>query len=225
MESSLHRDLKIRYGTGCGGRCEVVVDGFRIDAVDGDGVLIEVQSASLGALKPKLRRLLPLHRVHVVRPMILERVIVRRDRFDGPDVSRRRSPKRGVLEDVFDDLVGIASFLSHPNLTMELLGVTSEEVRVPRRRGRGAYVADRLLLSITTSLSIRAATDLWKLLPVEISSMDVFTTADLARKLGRPLAFAQRIAYCLRLAGVARQVGKRGNSLLYQSAEPVVLER
>ena len=30
-----------------------------------------------------------------------------------------------------------------------------------------------------------------------------------------PLSFAQRVAYCLRLTGAARVVGKQGNRLIY----------
>jgi len=229
METSLHRALKERFGTLNGGRCEVAVNGFRIDAVAEDGALIEIQSGSLGALKPKLKSLLPSHRVRVVRPMVLQRTIVRRDRLDGPDLSRRRSPKRGVLDDVFDDLVGLASLLSDPNLTVELLGVAVEEIRAAGRprhrrgRGRGHVVLDRRLDSILASETIARGVDLWNLLPLEFPRFEPFTTADLARKLGRPLFFAQRVAYCLRLAGAARMVGKRGNSLIYRSTEDVAL--
>jgi len=35
METSLHRALKVQYGSGSGGRSEVTLKGFRIDAVDG----------------------------------------------------------------------------------------------------------------------------------------------------------------------------------------------
>ena len=38
---------------------------------------------------------------------------------------------------------------------------------------------------------------------------------ELAQTLDRPLAFAQRVAYCLRLTGAARVVGKQGNRLIY----------
>ena len=55
METSLHRELKARYGPGTGGRQEVAIGGFRVDAVAGDGVLVEVQSASLGPLRGKAR--------------------------------------------------------------------------------------------------------------------------------------------------------------------------
>ena len=59
METSLHRQLKEQYGPAAGGRLEVVLEGFRIDAVAADGDLVEVQSGPLGPLRAKLGRLLP----------------------------------------------------------------------------------------------------------------------------------------------------------------------
>ena len=52
--------------------------------------------------------------------------------------------------------------------------------------------------------------------PAELPSTgDEIGPYRLARELGRPLSFAQRVAYCLRLTGAARVVGKTGNRLIY----------
>jgi hypothetical protein len=63
------------------------------------------------------------------------------------------------------------------------------------------------------TVPLRLAADLWTLLPDGLD--EPFTTLDLADRLNRPVAFAQRVAYCLRLSGAAEQVGKRGNRLIY----------
>lgn len=220
----MHRRLKEIHGTESGGRCEVAVDGFRIDAVAGDGSLVEIQSGALGPLKPKLRSLLPHHRIRVVKPIVTRRWIVRRATADGPDLSRRHSPRRKELIDAFDDLVGLAAFLPDRNLTVELIGVAVEEVRVVQRRRPGFKVVDRRLVSVLSALEIGTITNLWDLLPVGISPSEPFTTADLAQKLGRTIPFAQRVTYCLRLAGAARVVDKRGNALVYQAQEQAVVE-
>ena len=215
METSLHRALKERYAAGGSGRPEVVVGGFRVDAVDDAGRLVEVQSGPLGPLRGKLRRLLPAHRVRIVKPVVLRRRIVRRARPDGPDLSVRSSPKRGEFHDVFDDLVGIVQVFPHANLDLEILGVTIDEVRLPRRRRPGYAVADRRLGEIHGTTSLVRAADLWSLLPASCHGRDTFTTRDLAERLGRPLGFAQRVAYCLRLTGAARVVGRAGNRRIY----------
>ena len=214
MESSLHRRLKDRYGPEDGGRAEVVVAGFRVDAVAADGTLIEVQTGPLGPLRGKLRRLLDGHRVRVIKPVVLTKRIVRRTRPEGRDLSSRLSPRRGAAVEVFDDLVGLVPLFPHASLRIDVLGVAIEEVRVPRRRWPGYRVVDRRLADVATTRPLARAADLWGLLPSDLPSP--FTTRELAEALDRPLGFAQRVAYCLRHAGAAAVIGKAGRSRVYE---------
>jgi hypothetical protein len=216
METTLHRQLKGIYGTDCGGRSEVEEEGFRADAVGVDGEWIEVQSGPLGPLRAKLHRLLPDRRIRVVKPIVLERRIVRRALRNGADLSARLSPRRGALLDVFDDLVGLMSVFPHANLRLEVLAVAIDEVRIPRRRWPGYTVVDRSLRAIRGTTTLCVAADLWELLPDDLP--DPFTTLDLSRRLDRHVAFAQRVAYCLRLSGAALASGKMGNRLVYTKA-------
>ena len=93
METSLHRSLKERYATGGDGRPEVAIRGFRIDAVDDAGRLVEVQSGPLGPLRGKLHRLLPDHRVRIVKPVVLRRRLVRRLRSRRPGCLHALQPE------------------------------------------------------------------------------------------------------------------------------------
>jgi hypothetical protein len=214
METALHRQLKSRFGPEVGGRSEVALSGFRIDAVDPDGALVEVQSGALGPLRPKIARLLLEHRVRVVKPVVVARRIVRRSHRDGHDLSARMSPKRSGAIDVFDDLVGLMRLFPHPNLTIDVMEVVIDEVRVPRRRWPGYKVADRALREVGQTVTLAEAADLWRLVPARLPER--FTTIDLADALGRCLNFAQRVAYCLRIAGAAVTVGKHGNRIIYE---------
>jgi hypothetical protein len=213
MESTLHRQLKERYAAP--GRCEVVVDGFRIDAVAPDGALVEVQSGSLGPLRAKVGRLVDAgHRVRVVKPVVLTRRILRSRRDGGPVASTRRSPRRGALLDVFDDLPGLAALLARPGAALEVLGVAIDELRVDRRRRPGYRVLDRVLIEVLATERIDDPADLWRLVACDALPA-AFTTRDLAATLDRPLWFAQRVAYCLRQSGAARVEGKRSNLRVY----------
>lgn len=214
---SLHRELKERYGIGAGGQNEVVLKGFRVDALTLDGAVIEVQSGALGPLRPKLTRLLPEHRIRVVKPVVVARRVVRRTRRDGKDLSARFSPKRGALCDVFDDLIGLAKVFPHPNLRVDVLAVEIDEVRTPRRRWPGYTVVDRRLREVSETVSLFEARDLLGLLSCEFPG--AFTTVDLAAGLGRSLAFAQRVAYCLRHSGAVDVVGKAGNRRIYSASK------
>jgi hypothetical protein len=147
METSLHRELKHLYAE-TAEQTEVAVDGFRIDAV-GKGCLVEIQHGSLAAIRDKVRRLLESHRVLVVKPIILQRRLLKWSTVDAPPTSRL-SPKRGGPLDLFDELVFFTRVFPHPNLTIEAPLVEIEEWRRPapvpkrRRRWQRNYVVEDL---------------------------------------------------------------------------------
>ncbi len=217
METTLHRQLKTRFGAAQGGSNEVTRGAFRADALGAEGDWIEIQAGALGPLRTKLRCLLPERAVRVVKPIVVERRIIRRARCDGPVLSARRSPKRGDWVDLFDDLVGLVRVFPHPHLRLDLLAVAIDEVRLPNRRRPGYRVVDRQLRDVYESRVLRTAADFWGLLPGHLPAG--FTTLDLAELLARDVAFAQRVAYCLRLTGAVTVCGKRGNRLVYRRPE------
>ena len=98
--------------------------------------------------------------------------------------------------------------------------VEIEEWRYPghgrrRRHREGDFVVeDRKLVSVSESRALRTRADLWKLMPKRLPRP--FHTGHLAKRLGVDRWVAQKIAYCLRETGTAKQVGKDGNTLLYQ---------
>jgi hypothetical protein len=222
METSLHRQLKAIYA-GADGLQEVVCEGYRIDAVRG-GELIEIQHGSLAGIRDKVRRLLATHCVRVVKPIVANKLLVKLDRRGGAELSRRRSPKRGTLLDMFDELVYFTRVFPHERLTLEVVLVDVEERRYPgrgkrrrrRRDGREFQIEDQRLLGIASSQSFATAADLRRLLPRRLPKQ--FHTAHLAERLQAPRWTAQRIAYCLREMGAVDVVGKRGNSILYSHA-------
>ncbi len=91
-ESSLHAGLKDWYAQP-GDKLESPVDGYWIDLVR-DRLLIEIQTGSFSAIKPKLTRLLKNYPVRLVYPLTREKWIVRVT-GDGKTMGRRKSPKRG----------------------------------------------------------------------------------------------------------------------------------
>jgi hypothetical protein len=190
-EGPLHAGLKQWYAEP-GDRLEVPVDGRQIDLVRGD-LLIEIQTASLGSLKAKLRALLTEHRVRLVHPVPVESWIVRTD-DDGEVLGRRKSPKRGRVEDAFRELVGLPWFLGDPNASLELVFVQEEQVRrhaVGRaKRRKGWLILERRLISVVGRRRFEEPEDLLDLLPAELPRP--FTTADLAKAAGIRRDLAQK---------------------------------
>jgi hypothetical protein len=220
METSLHRDLKAMYG-GESARREVRVGRYRIDVVDGDE-LIEIQHASLAALRDKSRILLAEHPLRIVKPIVASKQLVKRWRKNGRVVHRRRSPLRGRVLDIFDELVHFSNVFPHERLTLEVILVDVEEWRYPGHGRRRRYrtgdfiVEDRKLVAIQEVVALRTAADLARLIACPLPSP--FVTSDVATGLGIHRSLAQKICYCLRETGAAVTRGKRGNALLYDFA-------
>lgn len=221
-ESSLHQGLKDWYcqqlrrvDAQLELRTEVPLEGYVIDLVAGSQ-LIEMQTTALGRMRQKLRRLLPANPVRVVYPIATSSLLegVRDGRR-----TRRRSPKRGQLTDVLDELVSVPDFLSHPNFELEVLLV---EVAVDRcwnpalRRRRGGWqTLDRRLLAVTDSVQFSGVDALWALCSERPAGE--FDTQALAEQLNAPRAVGQKLAYCLKAANAIAAVGKRGNSVIYRA--------
>lgn len=214
MEFTLHRQLKALFAQQ-GAHTEVRLDGFRIDAVC-NGELIEIQQGPLAAIREKVRTLLAQHRVRVVKPIVAAKHLVRLAGAGGSPVGRRRSPKRGSLLEVFNELVFFTRVFPHERLTLELLLVEVEERRFAHHCRRRYAVEDRRLLAIMDRRTIQTAADLAALLPAALpAEFDTFT---LAQHLRVPRYVAQRVAYCLREAGAAECLGKRGRNMYYRLA-------
>lgn len=218
METSLHRALKSLYA-GDSAQTEVVLDKYRIDAISG-GQLIEIQHGSLAAIRDKIRRLVESHSVLVVKPIVAKKLLVKQDGPQGRVLTRRWSPKRGKIWDVFEELVYFTRVFPHPRLAIEVVLVEVEEWRYPghgrRRRWRrnDQVVADQKLVSVGQTIRLTTAADLVDLVPAKLPKQ--FHTGQLAELAGIHRSVAQRIAYCLREMNAVEHVGKQGNALLYR---------
>jgi hypothetical protein len=144
---------------------------------------------------------------------------VKQKRAGGEVVSRRRSPKRGTLLDVFEELVHFTRVYPHPRLKLEVVLIEIEELRYPghgrRRRWRknDHEVEDQRLVAVHDGITFRSAADLCKLLPPKLPRP--FHTGHIAAGLGVQRWIAQRMAYCLRQTGAITRVGKERGAWLY----------
>jgi hypothetical protein len=218
METSLHRQLKERYAVD-GAAVEQRVGRYRIDVVRGRE-LIEIQHSPLTAIRDKIAALLKKHDVLVVKPVVITKHLVKLRGEGGQVVSRRRSPKRRTLLDMFEELVHFTRVFPHRRLTLEVLLIEIEEWRYPghgRRRWRrdnDHLVEDQHLVEVHEVHQFRTAADLCKLLPPALPQP--FHTGQLAEGLGVERWIAQRMAYCLREMKAIRQVGKLRGAWLYK---------
>ena len=217
-ETSLHTAIKDFY-TGEGDRQEVLVDGYLVDVVSGD-LLIEVQTRNFTALKSKLTTLLDTHPVRLVHPIALEKWIVRMPGEGNEAIDRRKSPRRGRLEDLFYEMVRIPHLVMNPNFSLEVLLIREEEVR--RNDGQGSWrrkgwsITDRRLLEVIDCVHLDDADQFGqRFLPTALPQP--FTNRDFARQAGIPPRLAAKMTYSLKAMNVIEVVGYKNRSQLFRS--------
>ncbi len=212
---SLHSALKEWYARP-GDALEVRMDGYIIDVVH-DDLLVEIQTRSFSAIRHKLAVLVERHPLRLVYPIAQEKWIVKLPPDGSGRPTRRRSPKRGRLEQVFSELVSFPHLLAHPNFSLHVLLVREEELRrYDARHGwrrRGWMVQERRLIEVVGDRLFHSPADLAELLPSGLP--EVFTTADLAATAHLPLRLAQQMAYCLREMELLAARGTKGRARLY----------
>lgn len=218
QERSLHASVKDWYARP-GDRTETEVDGFVIDLVR-DEELIEIQTGGFSPLKRKLDLLTHDHRVRLVHPIAKEKWILRVEEDGETKIGRRRSPKRGRPEHVFEHLVSIPHLIQRDNLHLQVLMIQEEEVR--RFDGQGSWRHpewtryDRRLVEVVEKCDFNSPADFTRFIPDDL--VRPFTNRELSEAAGLRLALTGKLTYCLRKMGLVEVVGKRGNAQLHADA-------
>ena len=215
-EKPLHASLKEWYARP-GDEFEVAVDGYIIDIVRNE-LLLEIQTGSFASIKSKLLNLVDVHLVRLIYPIAREKWILKLAKDDEGGYSRRKSPKRGRVEDLFREMVSFPQLLANANFSLEVLMIREEEVRRHEEkrnwRRRGWTTDERRLVEVTDKHLFENPADWRALLPEKLG--ESFTTGDLAEVLGIRRSLAQKMAYCLRRGGVIELTGRQGRANNYR---------
>ena len=149
-ESSLHRTIKSYYASLYEGAVEVEKDGHILDILAGDNHVIEIQNLNLSKLTGKISHLLENHyKVTLVHTIPVERYIENYNK-EGDLISRKKSPKKQSIYDLFRELTGIYPLLLNKNFELHVLEIKMTEIRIKegelvqsqnnRRRFRKDYI-------------------------------------------------------------------------------------
>lgn len=181
-ETHLHRTLKDLYSSK-GSVQETSLEGFICDIYDA-GRIIEIQTSKLSALKAKLEKLLPRYPVQIVYP-IIENAYILTLNEDGSKRSCRKSPKHGNFYQIFRELLGITYYLDNPKLTIQILYIDCEVIKIDDKKGRSRYkrprIIDKKLLKIHRTEEFHGIDSL--IAPFMEKLPNMFISADV-RKLG-----------------------------------------
>ena len=169
-EKILHRSLKF-YFEPDEAKHEVEHLGAVADIL-GDNGIIEIQTGSLGKLKPKLDRFLPDTKVTIVHPIIETKQICRINTETGESLPPRKSTKKGRASDALRELYSIRHYIPNDNLTVIIAFVDVIETRMLSGSMKVGRKKTQKLESIPTSLNStlvhRENKDYFLLLPEDL---------------------------------------------------------
>ena len=141
-EKSIHRIFK-SFFSGEKSLCEAPVGTYIADILDGDRIT-EIQTGSFKPLIPKLRYYLEETdcRVRVVKPLIVNKTIIRIDKESGEVLRKRRSPVAEDERELMAQLYHVGDLFKHERLEFLAVLISAEEHRYSERmryRREGAY--------------------------------------------------------------------------------------
>jgi hypothetical protein len=186
-ETALHRTLKVLYAEKTGGAIEQEIEGRICDVVTPAGGIIEIQTANVSKLAPKVASLIDRREITIVFPVTEKKLIQKIDE-NGEVISERKSPKAQTVYAIFREITGLYPWLFHRNFTLEALPVTVREIRAVteepvqtankrRRHLRCWYKTDKALVSYGEARVFKTPEDYLALLPAKRG--EEFTPKDL----------------------------------------------
>lgn len=215
-EQTLHEQLKEFYARETG-EIESPLGAYKVDVVRGD-LLIEIQTRSFSSIRDKLRDLAQENRVRLVHPIAYQKWITRLDE-DEKHVSRRKSPRRGRVEDVFKELVYLPRLLMNSNFELEVALVDLEEYWIDDGKGswrrRRWSIHDKRMLELRERHLFRSPEDFKQLIPETLPQE--FTSRMLSKETGLSMRLAQKMLYCLTKINIVERNGKKGRAYLYST--------
>ena len=156
--------------------------------------------------------------MRLVYPITYEKWLIKLPKDGKGKSTRRKSPKRGRVEELFYEMVSFPELLANPNFSIEVVMTREEELRKYnenlnwRRRGWG--IVERHLLEVVDQILFEESADWLALLP---KGIEEFTTKELSDALGINRKLSQKMAYCLRKVDVIELMGKEGRANLYRA--------
>jgi len=215
-EKTLHMVLKCYYEQD-DSKHEVKIGRHVADICDG-AQITEIQTRSFDKMRKKLDVFLDEYTVTIVYPVPATKWLVWIDEENGEVTQKRKSPKRGGIYEIFQELYRIKPFLTHPNLHLRITLLEVEEYRYlngwSKDKKKGSSRCDRIPVDIVDEVDINSAADYIKFVPNVLTER--FTSADYhkAAKINR--GRAQTALNILTHMGVVARVGKKGNAYLYE---------
>lgn len=222
-EHRVHGALKYFFQP-CDDYHEIKLEGFICDATDSEyNEVFEIQTRDFSKLRKKLQHLLLSHPVTVIHPITVEKRLTVIYEESG-EASVRKSPKKAVLDDIFDELYRIRDYLPCPNLRILAAEIKVHETRVykglkgDRKPFQKPISVERVPTELVGITEINYPDSYLSKLPSSLP--ECFTSGDLARESNLARAKASFILKLLTELGFVTRVGRDKRGYIYERAHP-----
>lgn len=210
-ESYLHKSLK-EYFCPKNGKTEEPLLGSICDILCEDGKIIEIQTSNLRALRLKLEKFLPEHRVNIIYPIAQDSYILLLGK-DNLIKYRRKSPKHGSFFQIFKELAGLYHLIDNKNLSFKLVYISCEIIKTESiTKKKRPTIINKQLIEIHKIEDYKNMKIICKkvldLLPEEFTNEDI-------KKLGA-YKYAFYTSWFLKKIDYIKAIGKIGRFTLYK---------
>ena len=213
-ESDLHKSLKELF---CpkNGKTEQPLLGSICDILCDTGSVIEIQTSNLSALRVKLEKFLPSHKVLIIYPIAVDAYIHVINQ-DGSTKHRRKSPKHGSFFQIFRELSGLYHLIDNKNLSFKLVYMSCEVIKTDtgpkKKRSYRPGIINKKLIKIHCTEDYKNMKDICKktldLLPEEFTNQDI-------KNIGAK-SYASYTSWFLNKVEMTSSESKRGRFKLYK---------
>lgn len=211
-EKTMHAVLK-KYFEPYSDNHETKIGDYVADIVGEHGI-IEIQTGSFERLNKKLAAFLEYARTTVVYPVSVSNVICRID--ENGEIIRRKSPVKGNVLTLFDELYKISAHLKNERLRICVMLLKTEEYRkvCSRKQSRKGFMRlERVPTELVDEIYIDCPSGFAAFLPDNLTPP--YTCAEYAAAMSIDQNTARLILYTFTKANIIRRCGKRGNAYLY----------
>lgn len=217
-EKTIHAVLKHFYAPD-EAMHEIPIGNYVADIYTGQEI-IEIQTRSFNAMRPKLSFFLQEYPVTVVYPIPYRKWISWIDEETGECSPKRKSPLTGSPYMAFPELYKLKMFLKNANLHFRFVLLDMDEYRLlngwSSDRKKGSCRFDRIPTALAEEIIIERREDYMQFVPLQLER---FTSAQFAKAahIRRPLA--QTTLNILYELDIVTRIGKQGKSYLYEPSE------
>ena len=216
-EKSLHAALKKMY-LKKGYESEVKVNGYIVDILTDEDLIIEIQTGSFSKIKKKLSVLLQKYKIKLVYPLAYEKHLIIYDKLGQDILYKRKSPKKQTIDNIVNELIRIKPILSHKNFYFDVVFTIENEIRKNDGKGswrrKGISIVDRKLIDVFKIQSFTRKNDYRCLIPDNCAKQ--FTNKQLAKTADISIRKAQKITYCLAELGLIKKINAKGREYVYE---------